>query len=100
MATNLDIYVNISATDNSRLTIPASFVLLDIANDKLIWSAGGIGVTDGDNTPTNTELDDAATIIQSSDVEIDKLFFRYGSRIERDFFSRESGYNKCNKFFF
>ena len=74
MPTNLDIHVNTSNTDLTRVSIPASYELVDIANDKLIWTAGGLGVTDGDDTPTNTELDDAATIIQTSDVEIARLF--------------------------
>jgi len=74
MPTNLDIYVNTTAVDNSRITSPANFILMDLVNDKLIWSAGSAAVIDGADTPTNIELDDAATIIQATDVEIDKLF--------------------------
>lgn len=74
MPTNLSIHANISAIDNDRITSPANYVLMDLANDKLIWSAGSVAVADGQDTPTNIELDDAATIIQATDVEVDKLF--------------------------
>jgi len=74
MPTNLDIYVNVTAVDTSRIADPGNWELMDLVNDKLIWSAGSAAVIDGADTPTNIELDDAATIIQATDVEIDKLF--------------------------
>lgn len=74
MATNLDIHVNISAVDSDRIAQPGNYVQMDLANDFLIWSAGSAAVIDGADTPTNIELDDAATVIQATDVEIDKLF--------------------------
>lgn len=74
MATNLDIHVNTTAVDSDRIAQPGNYVQMDLANDKLIWSAGSAAVIDGGDTPTNVELDEAATIIQTTDVEIDKLF--------------------------
>jgi len=74
MPTNLDIHVNTTAVDSDRIAQPGNYILMDLANDKLIWSAGSAAVIDGADTPTNIELDDAATIIQATDVEIDKLF--------------------------
>lgn len=74
MPTNLDIHVNTTAVDTTRAANPGNWVQLDLANDKLIWSAGSAAVIDGADTPSNVELDDAATIIQVTDVEIDKLF--------------------------
>ncbi len=74
MATNLDIYVNTTAVDDTRIAQPGNFVLLDTTNDKLIWSAGSASVADGLATPSNSELNEATTIIQPTDTEIDKLF--------------------------
>jgi hypothetical protein len=75
MPTNLNIHVNTTAVDATRLAQPANYVLMDLANDKLIWSAGGTAaVIDGADTPNTAELDEAATIIGSVDTEIDKLF--------------------------
>lgn len=74
MATNLDVHVNISGTDTDRVTNPGNYVQVDLANDKLIWSAGSAAVADGQDTPTNAELNAAATVIQPTDVEVDKLF--------------------------
>ena len=74
MATNLDILANISAVDSDRVAQPSNFVQMDLANDKLIWSAGSVSVANGLDTPTSIELDEAATIIGPADVEIDKLF--------------------------
>ena len=74
MATNLDVHVNTTAVDSDRVAQPGNYVQMDLANDKLIWSAGSSEVIDGADTPTGGELDDAATVIQATDVEIDKLF--------------------------
>jgi hypothetical protein len=74
MATNLNVYANITAVDDTRLAQPGNYVQMDLANDKLIWSAGSAAVIDGADTPSNAELDEAATIIQASATEIDKLF--------------------------
>jgi len=72
MATNLSIYVNTTAVDDTRIAQPGNFVLVDTAADKLIFSKGGPGVADGDDTPTSPELDGAASIIAATDVQVDK----------------------------
>lgn len=74
MPTNLDIHVNTTLVDATRIAQPGNYQQMDLANDKLIWSAGSPAVIDGADTPSDIELDDAATIIQATDVEIDKLF--------------------------
>jgi len=74
MATALTVHVNTTAVDSDRIAQPGNYEQVDLANDKFIFSAGGTGVTDGDDTPTGSELNAAATIIQPTDVEIDKLF--------------------------
>lgn len=74
MATNLTVHLNTTAVDADRVAQPGNYVQMDLANDKLIWSAGSAAVIDGGDTPTNSELNDAATIILVTDTEIDKLF--------------------------
>jgi hypothetical protein len=74
MPTNLNVHVNTTAVDDTRLAQPGNYVQMDLGNDKLIWSAGSAAVIDGADTPNNSELNDAATIIQATDTEIDKLF--------------------------
>lgn len=74
MVTNCDVYVNHSTDDNDRVTDPSDFIQMDLANDKLIFSAGSSAVADGQDTPTTAELNAAATIIQSTEVEIAHTF--------------------------
>jgi len=74
MATNLIVHANISAVDSDRVAQPGNYIALDLANDKLIFSAGSVAVADGADTPNSTELDEAATIIQATDTEIANLF--------------------------
>jgi len=74
MATNLTVYANVADSEDDRATTPANYIQVDLANDKLIWSAGSTEVADGADTPTSQELDEAATIIQPTNVEIANLF--------------------------
>lgn len=74
MATNLTVHVNTTATDSDRVTAPGNYVQMDLANDKLIWSAGSTAVADGQDTPTSGELDEAATVILPTSVEVANLF--------------------------
>lgn len=74
MATNVDIHVNTTGVDATRVAQPGNYILMDLGNDKLIFSAGNAAVADGQDTPTNAELNEASTIIQPTDVEVDKLF--------------------------
>lgn len=74
MPTNLNVHLNTTVTDTTRLANPGNWVEMDLVNDKLIFSSGSAAVIDGADTPNNTELNEAATIIQLTDTEIDKLF--------------------------
>ena len=74
MATNCEVFINHTNTDDTRVAQPANFIQMDLANDKLIFSAGSVAVADGQDTPSTAELNEAATIIQSIETEIDKTF--------------------------
>jgi hypothetical protein len=72
--TNVIIHVNHTNTDATRVAQPANFVQMDLANDKLIFSAGSAAVADGQPTPSSAELNEAATIIQAVPVEVAHTF--------------------------
>jgi len=74
MVVNCVIFVNHTSDDNTRITDPTDFIQVDLSNDKLIFSAGSATVADGQNTPTNAELNAAATIIAAAEVEIAHTF--------------------------
>jgi len=72
MATNLIISINTTATDD---TTDGNFVDIDLAVDKLIWSDGSAAVIDGADTPSDSELNEAAPLVPSvSDYEVPYLF--------------------------
>jgi len=97
MVVNCDVYVNHSNDDNSRVTDPTDFIQMDLANDKLIFSAGSAAVADGQDTPSNAELNEAATIIQVAAVEIAHTFLLdvsdVGSEL-KEMFMANSGDNR------
>jgi hypothetical protein len=72
--TNVIVHVNHTNTDATRIAQPANFIQMDLANDKLIFSAGSAAVADGQPTPSSAELNEAATIIQAVPVEIAHTF--------------------------
>jgi hypothetical protein len=74
MVTSVEIFANHTNTDATRVAQPANFVQMDLANDKLIFSAGSAAVADGQPTPSSAELNEAATIIQAVPVEIAHTF--------------------------
>ena len=74
MVTACEIFVNHTNTDATRVAQPANFVQMDLANDKLIFSAGSAAVADGQPTPSSAELNEAATIIQAVPVEVAHTF--------------------------
>jgi len=74
MATAVTVLVNTTAVDATFVAQPANFVLLDLVNDEIIWSAGSAAVADGQDTPTEAELNEAATLIDTVDVEIADAF--------------------------
>ena len=74
MSTTVTIYVNNSSTDDTRANIPSSYVQMDLSNDKWYFTTGSSAVANGQDEPTDAELNEAATLISNSvDVEIDKL---------------------------
>ena len=66
MATDLTIIVNKSANDANYQTTPADFIVMDLVNDYLIWTAGSADVADGEDEPLDSELNEASTIIDPS----------------------------------
>jgi hypothetical protein len=72
MATNLVIKANTTANDT---TDSGNFVTLDLTNDKLIWSDGSAAVADGQDTPSDAELNEAAPLVPAgSAYEVPYLF--------------------------
>jgi len=72
MATNLTVKCNTTGND---ATDAGNFVTLDLSNDKLIWSDGSAAVADGQDTPSDAELNEAAPLVPSSlEYEIPYLF--------------------------
>jgi hypothetical protein len=74
MVTTCTIFCNHTNDDNTRVVDPTDFIQMDLANDKLIFSAGSAAVADGQPTPSEAELNEAATIIDTVDVEIAHTF--------------------------
>ncbi len=66
MATNLSVIVNKTANSNDYQTTPADFVVMDLVNDYLVWTAGSVAVADGADEPTPAEFNEASTIIDPS----------------------------------
>jgi len=74
MATNLKVHVNNSNTDDTKSNIPSSYIEMDLSQDKWYFTSGSSAVADGQDEPTEAELNEAATLISNSnDVEIPKL---------------------------
>ena len=72
MATNLVVKANTTSNDTTDI---GNFVTLDLANDKLIWSDGSSAVADGQDTPSEAELNEASPLVPSvSDYEVPYLF--------------------------
>ena len=74
MVVSCEVFVNHTNDDNTRVVDPSDFIQMDLANDKLIFSAGSAAVADGQDTPSDAELNEAATIIQPTDVEVAHTF--------------------------
>ena len=75
MATNMDLYINNSITEQPIGTSGVDWILVNPNADYFIFSAGGAGVADGEDIPTETELNRAATQLDSiNDVVVAKYF--------------------------
>lgn len=74
MSTALTVKINTSAID-SVVGGAATFTTMDVANDKLIFSAGSTVVADGLAIPSQTDYNQAGTIISAdADVVVAKCF--------------------------
>lgn len=85
MATNLAIYANSTNTDDTKGNVGIgndAFILIDLANDYLVWSEGSAAVADDQDEPTNDELNEAAMLIEASANEADKLFLYDNSQLK------------------
>jgi hypothetical protein len=70
----LTIYVNTGTADLARDDSGSIFTQMNLTNDKLIFSAGSDVVKDGEPIPTTQQLNSAAMLITTSDVECPHFF--------------------------
>jgi len=63
-------------TGNNDVAYPSGeWVNMDLDNDKLIWTDGNVAVADGEDTPTDSELNESSPLVpDSSPYEIPKTF--------------------------
>jgi len=71
---SLKIYANIGSGDLARDESGSDFTEMNLANDKLIFSAGSDTVKDGEPIPTVQQLNSAAILITTIDVEVAHFF--------------------------
>jgi len=75
MATNLLVRVNITDATASYASQPTYYITVDLAADRIIWTAGSAEVYNHCGySPSNAQLNEAATLIQATPVIIDKCF--------------------------
>lgn len=94
MATNLDVYVNTGTADVPLGDSSAEFVEIDVANDRLIFTAGSTEVADGEVSPSDTQLNSAGELLITPRVEqtIDTyLLDDVGSNILREIHNMGEG---------
>lgn len=73
--TNLTLHINRSTTDSPLNTSGVEWVEVDATYDTFIFSNGGTGVADGDDIPTDEELNQAAVPLDAVDpVTVPKYF--------------------------
>jgi len=78
--TNLILRVNNGDPDIAYDETGATFVDIDLTNDYLIWTAGSNAVKDGEDEPTQDELNQAYSIIDTVDVDVAHcLLFDYST---------------------
>jgi len=71
---NLDIHVNVSASDQPLGTSGVDWVLFSSGNDQIIFSAGSPEVIDGGDSPTQSELISAGVILTGSEIVVPEYF--------------------------
>lgn len=73
--TGVTLHINHTSTDSPLGTSGIDWVAVNATYDTFIFSDGGSGVVDGDDTPTDEELNRAAVALSNSvDVEPDYYF--------------------------
>jgi len=78
--TNLTLRVNNSDPDIAYGDTGATFVNVNLTNDYIIWTAGSSDVADGQDEPTEDELNQAYSIIDTSDLTVEHcLLFDYSA---------------------
>lgn len=69
------LYINHSSSDSPLNTSGVDWVAVNSSFDTFIFSNGGVGVADGEDTPTEEELNRAAVqLSESSPVSVSKFF--------------------------
>jgi len=83
--TNLTLRINKGDPDVAYGATGADYLDVDLTNDYLIWTAGSSAVADGQDEPTQEELTQAYSIIDTSDVTVAHcLLFDYSGSILED----------------
>jgi len=83
MATNLLFRVNTVDAAVDFVTTPADYITVDLANDKLLWSAGSVDVYDGCGyIPSVAQLNAAATIIGVANEVVQHCFLQDDSAVD------------------
>lgn len=74
MSTQLTVYVNTGTLDAERGSSAVEFTEMNLTNDYMVFSAGSDTVKDGEPLPTPQQLNSAAPLITTVDVEIAHYF--------------------------
>ncbi len=84
MATNLIVRTNLSDATQSYAAQPTYYVDVDLVNDRLIWTAGSAAVYQHCGySPSGAQLDEAATLILATAVEVAYCFLDDVSSAEK-----------------
>lgn len=84
MVTNLTCRVNKTDASANFATQPTYYITIDLANDRLIWTQGSAQVFHNCGySPSNAQLNEAATLIQATPVVVDKCFLDDVSSTEK-----------------
>lgn len=78
----LKIHINHGTQDLPRGTSGVDWVEMSLTNDQLIFSAGSDTVADGETIPSSTDLNSAAMLIDTVDVECEHFFLADASAVE------------------
>ena len=74
MSATLTIYANIGTQDTEVGSSGSSWQLIDVDNDRLIFSAGSTAVDDGQPSPSDTQLNSAGMLLTGIEQTVDRYF--------------------------